>query len=378
MLWAEWNGKYRDCIRAYWKGDMGQLGEFAYRLTGSSDLYESDGRRPYASINLITAHDGFTLYDTVAYNEKHNEANGENNQDGHNDNRSWNCGAEGPTDDEAINNLRRRQIRNFLTTMFLSQGVPMLVGGDEFGRTQNGNNNAYCQDNELSWFNWDMQDWQKEMIEFTSKLIGVVRKHPVFRRPKWFHGRKIRGSGLKDIMWFGTGGSEMTEEDWTSGFVRCLGMMLSGDTMDVRDEFGEPIKDDTFLLLFNAHHEPVNFALAGKEDVEWESYLDTRYESGFAPEATKYKAGDEIDLVERSMCVVRLHKGSQENARTVSWKHKQKAEPTAPPVPPTSSKNEPIDPTTAGTRKRRSEPAKPKTITELAQGAKEEKEPPIK
>ncbi|MEA3210131.1 MAG: isoamylase [Chthoniobacter sp.] len=378
VLWAEWNGKYRDCVRAYWKGDMGQLGEFAYRLTGSSDLYEDDGRRPYASINLITAHDGFTLYDTVAYNEKHNEANGENNQDGHNDNRSWNCGAEGPTEDEGINQLRRRQLRNLLTTLFLSQGVPMLVGGDEFGRTQQGNNNAYCQDNELSWFNWDHADWQKELIEFTSKLIGICRKHPVFRRPKWFHGRRIRGSGVKDIMWFDTAGSEMTDQDWTSGYVRCLGMMLSGDTMDVRDDFGEPIRDDTFLILFNAHHEAVKFVLAGKQEVGWEIDLDTRHESGFPAEATSYVSGDEIELVERSMCVLRLTKGTQEDARTVSWKHQQKAEPTAPPIPPKPSKHEPVDPTTAGPRKRRAAKPTSKKLSELAQGETDPSEPPLK
>ena len=356
------------------KAIWANLGEFAYRLTGSSDLYEDDGRRPYASINLITAHDGFTLYDLVAYNEKHNEANGENNQDGHNDNRSWNCGAEGPTEDEAVNALRRRQLRNFLTTLFLSQGVPMLVGGDEFGRTQGGNNNAYCQDSEISWFHWDHEPWQKDLLAFTSSVIGIWRKHPVFRRPKWFHGRKIHGLGVKDLMWFDTSGSEMTDEDWNSGYVRCLGLMLSGDTMDVRDDYGEPIRDDTFLLLFNAYHEPVKFVLAGKQDVGWEVYLDTRRETGLPAEVISFVAGDEYEVLDRSMTVMRLVKGSQEDARSISWKHRQKAEPTAPPRPPVPSKHSPVDPTTAKTRKRTKAP---KTITELTQGEEDISEPPL-
>ncbi|MES2572816.1 MAG: glycogen debranching protein GlgX [Verrucomicrobiota bacterium] len=377
VLWAEWNGKYRDCVRAYWKGEMGQLGEFAYRLTGSSDLYEHGGRRPYASINLVTAHDGFTLYDTVSYNEKHNEANGEKNEDGHNDNRSWNCGVEGPTDDEQINTLRRRQLRNFLVTMLFSQGVPMLVGGDEFGRTQKGNNNAYCQDNEISWFNWEHEPWQKDLSEFTARIINLRRTHPVFRREKYFQGRRLRGSDLKDLMWFNTNGSAMTDADWHSGYTRCLGMLLSGDTMDVRDAHGEPIHDDTFLLLFNAHHEPVKFALAGKQDVAWEVCIDTRYESGVSAEPTTAVSGDEIELLERSLCVLRLVKGSQEDARTISWKQAQTVEPAAPPVPPKPSKHEPVDPTTAATRFRRAS-AKPKTISELAQGATEDPNPPLK
>ncbi|MDB6155408.1 MAG: hypothetical protein JWL90_3861 [Chthoniobacteraceae bacterium] len=377
VLWAEWNGKYRDCVRAYWKGEMGQLGEFAYRLTGSSDLYEHSGRRPYASINLITAHDGFTLYDTVAYNEKHNDANGENNEDGHNDNRSWNCGAEGPTDDEAINTLRRRQIRNFLVTTLLSQGVPMLVGGDEFGRTQHGNNNAYCQDNEISWFNWEHAPWQKELLEFTSKIIGLRRKHPVFRREKYFQGRRLRGSDLKDLMWFNTTGSAMTDGDWSSGYARCLGMLLSGDTMDVKDAYGEVIHDDTFLLLFNAHHEKVSFALAGKQEVTWEVCVDTRYESGCPSEPITAVAGDEIELFERSVCVLRLVKGSQEDARTISWKQSQTIAPSEPPVPPKPSRHEPVDPTTVVTRARKAA-VKPKTLSELAQGAVEDDNPPLK
>ena len=279
VLWAEWNGKYRDSLRAYWKGDEGQLGELAYRLAGSADLFEEGGRKPYASVNFLTAHDGFTLNDAVSYNEKHNQANGENSQDGHNDNRSWNCGAEGPTEDEAINTLRRRQLRNLLTTLILSQGVPMLLGGDEFARTQKGNNNAYCQDNEISWFAWDVADWQETLREFTARLIHERRRHPVFRRPKYFQGRRV-ATGLKDIMWFSGNGTEMTQEEWSSGHLRCLGMMLSGDTMDIRDAEGQPVRDDTFLMLFNAHHEPVKFELAGAEGVDWEVFLDTRHETG--------------------------------------------------------------------------------------------------
>ncbi len=377
VLWAEWNGKYRDCLRAYWKGDLGQLGEMAYRLTGSADLFEDDGRKPYASINFLTAHDGFTLHDTVAYNEKHNEANGENNQDGHTDNRSWNCGVEGPTDDDAVNALRRRQLRNFLATMFLSQGVPMLVGGDEFARTQNGNNNAYCQDNELSWFDWNHAAWQKELIDFTAKLIAIRKRHAIFRRPKYFQGRRISGAGLKDLMWFDTDGQEMTEEDWCAGHTRCLGMLLSGDALDVRDRHGEPVRDDTFLLLFNAHHETVKFALPGKHDVNWELYLDTRHESGFPSEGAGFSASDEIEVLERSLCVLRLQKGSQEDARSVSSKHRQKAEAVAPPVPPKPSKHEPVDPTTVGPRFRARRPATQK-VSEIAQGDPEANEPPLK
>ncbi len=345
VLWAEWNGKYRDCVRAYWKGDQGTIGEFAYRLTGSSDLYEWSGKRPTASINLVTAHDGFTLHDLVAYNDKHNEANGENNQDGHNDNRSWNCGAEGPTDDEEINQLRRRQMRNLLATLFLSQGVPMLVGGDEFGRTQSGNNNAYCQDNEVSWFSWEHADWQKELIDYTRRLIQLRREHSVFRRPKFFLGRRIRGADVKDIMWFDIDGTEMTDENWNSGYALCMGMMLSGDTMDIRDAHGDPLHDDTFLVLFNAFHEPITFVLAGKKEIHWELFLDTRHEQAFLDQPVTLPSGDDLELLGRSVCVLKLVKGSQEDARTASWKQPQKARPTAPPLPPRPSKHEKVDPT---------------------------------
>jgi len=320
VLWAEWNGKYRDTMRSFWKGDEGRIGEMAYRLTGSPDLYQHSGRRPYASINFVTAHDGFTLNDLVSYNEKHNELNGDNNTDGDNNNQSWNCGAEGPTDDPEISELRERQCRNFLTTLFLSQGVPMLPGGDERGRTQNGNNNAYCQDNEISWLNWERDEKQTQLLEFTRKLIQLRRDHPVFRRPKFFQGRRIRGSEIRDVMWFNPGGSEMSEEEWASPFVRCLGMLLSGDTMDVLNFEGEPIRDDTFLLLINAHYEPIPFVLPGQEHIEWQLILDTMEADGFLREPRKFASGDDIDLGGRAACLLQLVSGAQAQAREESWK----------------------------------------------------------
>lgn len=322
VLWAEWNGKYRDSVRSYWKGDEGLIGEIAYRLTGSPDLYEWNGKRPQASINFVTAHDGFTLSDLVSYNDKHNDANGENNQDGDNNNRSWNCGAEGPTKDEQINALRRRQQRNFLCTLFLSQGVPMLCGGDEYGRTQQGNNNAYCQDNEISWTNWDWDKHAKQLHTFTSRLIHLRREHPIFRRPKFFQGRKIRGSDIKDIMWFNPGGTEMGDEEWETSFVRTLGVMLSGDTIDVLDFYCRSIQDDTYLMLFNAHHEPLKFVIPGKEEVRWELIIDTRLEDGFLEESQIIASSEEYDLGDRSFSLLRLRVGDQSHARSASWKQR--------------------------------------------------------
>jgi glycogen operon protein len=345
VLWAEWNGKYRDCVRSYWKGDDGNIGEFAYRLTGSSDLYQRDGKRPYASINLITAHDGFTLNDLVSYNEKHNEANGEENKDGHSDNRSWNCGVEGPSDDPEVCRLRRRQLRNFLATLLLSQGVPMLVGGDEFARTQHGNNNAYCQDNEVSWFNWEWTEEQAQLKEFTTRLITLRKEHPVFRRPKFFLGRTIRGQGIKDIMWIDTDGTEMTDEDWNSPQVKCVALILSGDSMDVRDARGEPVRDDTFMILFNAYHEPITFMLAGRKNVSWDKILETESERGFLDQPSSHGAGDELELPGRSMSVLRLSQGSQEEARAASWKRRQLRKPAEPPKPPKPNPLQ-VDPTT--------------------------------
>jgi glycogen operon protein len=318
--WSEWNGKYRDATRSYWKGDEGRIGEIAYRLTGSPDLYQHDGRRPYASVNFITSHDGFTLNDLVSYNEKHNAANGENNQDGDNNNQSWNCGAEGLTDDAKINALRRKQRRNFLTTLFVSQGVPMLLGGDEFGRTQNGNNNAYCQDNEIGWFNWQRNDERNQLHEFTRRLIQLRKEHPVFRRPKFLQGRRIRGAEVKDVMWFNPGGNEMSDEEWASPFVRCLGMLLSGDTADILNFEGQPVHDETFLLLISAHYEPIDFLLPGLEHLEWELILDTREENGFLTTTRKYASGDDFALAERSTALFRLTGGEQAQARVESYR----------------------------------------------------------
>jgi glycogen operon protein len=334
VLWAEWNGKYRDTVRSYWKGDEGHIGDMGYRLSGSPDLYQWNGKRPYASINFITAHDGYTLADLVSYNEKHNDANGENNQDGDNNNKSWNCGAEGPTEDEAINALRRRQQRNLMATLFLSQGVPMLCGGDECGRTQLGNNNAYCQDNEVSWTHWDWDEHARKLHEFTSRIIHLRHEHPIFRRPKFFQGRKIRGSEIKDIMWFNPGGSEMNDDEWTTSFVRTLGMLLCGDTIDVRDEHGEPIRDDTFLILINSHHEPMSFVLPGEQDVKWELLMDTRLEEGFPATPETVDAGDEFQLMDRSFSLFRVSTGEHSHARTDSWRKREvKAPAMAPPEP---------------------------------------------
>jgi isoamylase len=334
VLWAEWNGKYRDTMRSFWKGDEGKIGEVAYRLTGSPDLYQHTGKRPYASINFITAHDGFTLTDLVSYNEKHNEANGEKNHDGDNNNHSWNHGVEGPSDDAAINALRERQRRNFLTTLFISQGVPMLLGGDEFGRTQNGNNNAYCQDNEVSWLNWEKRDEkQNALFEFTRRLIQLRHQHPVFRRPKFFQGRRIRGSKIKDVMWFNPGGNEMSEEDWSLPFARCLGMMLSGDTIDVLNFQGDPIRDDTFLFLINAHYETISFLLPGQEHIEWQLLIDTATESGFLAEPKSFASGDELPVIDRGACLLKLIAGAQAQARQESFRKRPFDFPHGAPQP---------------------------------------------
>ncbi|HSU30638.1 MAG TPA: glycogen debranching protein GlgX [Bryobacteraceae bacterium] len=278
VLWAEWNGKYRDTVRRYWKGDDGVLSDLAYRLTGSSDLYQHDGRKPYASINFVVAHDGFTLADLVSYNEKHNEANGENNQDGANDNHSWNMGAEGLTDDPEINNAREKQMRNILATLMLSQGVPMLCSGDEIARTQFGNNNGYCQDNELSWLHWDLDDRRKRLLDFTSRLIALRKDHPNLHRRKFFQDRKVRHSVDRDIAWFGCDGQEFSDEQWDAGWVRSVGLLLNGKTLNVTDDNGKPVVDNTFLLLVNSHHEGVDFTLPQKTTgpgTRWLRIVDT-------------------------------------------------------------------------------------------------------
>jgi isoamylase len=270
-LWSEWNGKYRDTVRDFWRGEPATLGEFASRLTGSSDLYQGGSRYPTASVNFVTAHDGFTLRDLVSYNEKHNEANGEDNQDGTDDNRSWNCGVEGDTDDPEVLALRARQQRNFLATLFLSQGVTMLLAGDEAGRTQRGNNNAYCQDNEISWHDWDHVD--ERLLDFARQLIALRREHPVLRRRRWFQGRPIRGT--VDLGWCKPDGTEMGDEDWDSGLVNSVGVFLNGEAITDRDRRGQRVTDDSFLLLFNAHSGPIDWSLPKQWGKRWEAVFDT-------------------------------------------------------------------------------------------------------
>ena len=282
-LWTEWNGKYRDTVRRFWTGDKGQMAEIGYRLTGSSDLYQPDGRKPSASINYITSHDGFTLNDLVSYNEKHNEDNKYGNRDGTDENLSWNCGVEGPTDDPQIKQLRERQKRNFLATLFLSQGVPMLLGGDEISRTQNGNNNAYCQDNKLSWLDWNLGEDQLSLLNFTRTLVHLRLQHPIFRRRKFFRGRESSGSATRDVTWFQPDGSVMTEEAWNNPNARAIGILLSGDAIDDTDRHGQPIEDDTFFLVLNMHRGGIPFTIAG-ENEQWETVLDT-----FRPPSGEHK-----------------------------------------------------------------------------------------
>ncbi|HJQ36318.1 MAG TPA: glycogen debranching protein GlgX [Thermoanaerobaculia bacterium] len=301
-LWSEWNGKYRDAIRDYWRGTEQVIDDLATRLTGSSDLYAENGRKPYASINFITSHDGFTLRDLVSYNEKHNEANGENNQDGDNNNRSWNSGAEGPTDDPNVNALRAKQQRNFLMTLFLSQGVPMLLGGDEIGRTQRGNNNAYCQDNELAWFDWEHID--DGLLAFTARLIRFRREHPNFQRRRWFHGRPVRG--VSDVGWFKPDGDQMQDQDWGSTFVRTLGVFLNGRAIPTPDHRGEPVVDDSFYLLFNGHSEPIEFTLpTGPWGDRWEIVLESSEIVPDLREHREWNAGDAVQVEGHSVTVLR-------------------------------------------------------------------------
>jgi isoamylase len=306
--WSEWNGKYRDTVRDYWRGEDQTLGEFAARFTGSSDLYESDSRHPSASINFVTAHDGFTLADLVSYNDKHNEANGEDNRDGESHNRSWNAGVEGPTDDPDVLALRARQQRNFLTTLLLSQGVPMIVAGDEMGRTQHGNNNAYCQDNEISWVDWDGLTDNADLLEFTRSLAALRRAHPVFRRRRWFRGRSIRGARDREIAWFRPDGSEMAEEDWETGYVKVVGVALNGASIPYPGPRGERIRDDAFLLLFNAYHEPLEWTLPGSFAPAWTVVADTS--SAIVEPGETAKAGETV--VVEGRCVIVLRGGEPE------------------------------------------------------------------
>jgi glycogen operon protein len=308
VLWAEWNGKYRDSIRRFWRGDPGQAGELGYRLTGSSDLYARNGRSPYASINFITAHDGFTLRDLVSYTGKHTEANGEGNRDGTDDNLSWNCGAEGATDDEEILELRARQQRNFIATLFLSQGVPMLLHGDEAGRTQNGNNNAYCQDNELSWQHWDLDAGQRSLLAWTRRVIAFRHGHPLLRRRNYFRGRPIRGAGIKDISWLGPDGVEMNDQRWHDGNTRTLGLWLAGNAADLTDEDGRPVLDDNLVLLLNSSSHDVEFRLppATAGDRRWSLALDSARPAE-REGARRVRGGAIYPLAGRSIAVLVNH-----------------------------------------------------------------------
>jgi glycogen operon protein len=307
-LWTEWNGKYRDTVREFWRSEPAKLAEFGSRLTGSSDLYRSGGRRPIASINFVTAHDGFTLTDLVSYEQKHNQANGEDNRDGDNHNRSWNCGVEGPTDDAAILLLREQQKRNFIATLFLSQGVPMLLHGDELGRTQGGNNNAYCQDNAVSYVDWTQLQEDGALLRFTQSAARLRAEHPVFRRRRFFEGRAIHGSedtpGLYDIAWFAPSGEEMTDEDWAKGYAKSVAVFLNGDAIPTPDERGERVIDDSFLLIFNAHHEDMVFTLPDESyGRSWHAVLDTAVPLHL-DERPAVKAGQLLEVAARSMLVL--------------------------------------------------------------------------
>ncbi|MEU9751803.1 glycogen debranching enzyme, partial [Streptomyces althioticus] len=314
-LWTEWNGKYRDTVRDLWRGEPRTLAEFASRLTGSSDLYQDDGRRPLASINFVTCHDGFTLHDLVSYNEKHNEANGEDNRDGESHNRSWNCGAEGDTDDPAVLGLRARQMRNFIATLMLSQGVPMISHGDELARTQRGNNNAYCQDTELAWLDWPDEgdeedgegDLRRRLLEFTRAMVWLRKDHPVFRRRRFFHGRPVEGThdDLSDIAWFTPEGAEMTQRDWESARASALTVFLNGNAISEPGQRGERITDDSFLLMFNASPKPLDFVVPVDHGAQWQVVVDTAREDGVPPgTGRKVSAGTRLRLADRSLTVL--------------------------------------------------------------------------
>jgi len=311
-LWAEWNGRYRDVVRRYWKGDDGQLAELGYRLTGSSDLYQIDGRHPTASVNFITAHDGFTLNDLVSFNDKHNDANGEDNRDGANDNHSYNYGAEGDTDDPDIRETRERQKRNFMLTLLTSQGLPMICGGDEIGRTQKGNNNAYAQDSEVSWYNWELDDAKKSLLEFTRKLVELRRQHPNLHRRKFFQDRGINpGTEMRrvddhteqDITWVRPDGMEMTPEEWNQGWVRCIGLRLNGRTLDDVNGVGETIRDETYMILLNPHHEPIQFFMPPQKGVAWEVMIDSGVPD--RPDKPVIEPGQPHELIARSTAIMR-------------------------------------------------------------------------
>jgi glycogen operon protein len=307
-LWSEWNGKYRDNVRKFWKGDAGQIAEMAYRLSGSSDLYRLSGRGPTGSINFITAHDGFTLRDLVSYNDKHNEVNGEHNQDGANDNNSWNSGVEGPSEDPSIEDLRSRRQRSFLATLFLSQGVPMLLGGDEIGRTQHGNNNAYCQDNEISWFDWNLNQQQRDLLEFTRGLIAFRKEHPVLRRRRYFEGLFLPGADIKDLTWFKLDGTEIMDQQWADPEVRSMAMRVAGEAIDEREPEGGVISDETLLVLLNGSHQQLTFKLpesGGAASCAWELLMDTTKPTPPLPSGKTLPVGSTFDLQPRALALFR-------------------------------------------------------------------------
>jgi glycogen operon protein len=309
-LWTEWNGKYRDVVRDYWRGEGSTLAEFASRITGSSDLYEHSGRKPIASINFVTAHDGFTMRDLVSYNEKHNDANGEGGNDGESHNRSWNCGVEGETDDDDVNALRARQHRNFLATLLLSQGVPMILHGDELGRSQGGNNNVYCQDNEISWVGWDLAPWQEELLAFTRRVVALRQEHPVFRRRRFFAGEPPQDGEPADIAWFTPSGTTMGHEDWHNHHARSMLVFLNGEAIPEPNQRGEKVVGDSFLVAFNGHYEPLTFTLP--DEVYGEGWLvaldtsdDTAGSVSIFDDATTLIPGLEFQVADRSVVVLR-------------------------------------------------------------------------
>ena len=304
-LWTEWNGKYRDTTRDFWRGEDAALAEFASRLTGSADLYEEDGRRPYASINFVTAHDGFTLHDLVSYNAKHNDANGEGGNDGESHNSSWNCGVEGETDDLAIIALREQQKRNFLVTLFLSQGVPMLLHGDEIGRTQGGNNNVYAQDSEIAWVDWERAKDFEVLSDFTARLARLRSDHPVFRRRRHFRGRPAAGHTLGDIAWFTPSGEPMSDDDWEGGYARSVAVFLNGDGIKEPDVRGEPVTDDSFVLLFNGHFEPIDFVVPDLGGERWQIDVDTHAPMLDEAESRSVKTGEPVQVEARAVLVLR-------------------------------------------------------------------------
>jgi isoamylase len=305
-LWSEWNGKYRDAVRDFWRGRSAALPEFASRLSGSSDLYETSGRRPVASINFVTCHDGFTLTDLVSYNTKHNQANGEDGRDGSDDNRSWNCGAEGPTSDPGITALRARQRRNFLATLFCSQGVPMVLAGDELGRTQDGNNNAYCQDNELSWVDWDMAETNADLLEFTRLLSGLRRAHPVFRRRRFFRGKPAGDGYLSDIAWLTPSGQEMADDDWATPYARAMTVFLNGDAITEPDPHGDRVRDDSFLVMLSAGREALEFTVPNRKFGEcWAVVLDTGVGAAGQDGSRELRPGERLQVTGPSMVVLR-------------------------------------------------------------------------